>query len=383
MESNSQERNLPASERKLQRAVLDGQVTRSRDLSNLAVLGTGALAILGLSPLMFDRLRLHVTRQLSFDTATMAHPENMIHRLQDMALAGLIGCTLFALMVMAAAVLSYVAVGGWVNSAKPVLPDLARLNPLAGFGRLFTKEKLAEVAKILVIVVVLTVSATLYLSSTMQGVAGLVMQPSTAAIAHLNTWLTRGMGLLLVIVLLVAVIDVPLQKFLHRSRLKMSHQEFKQEHKETEGNPHMKGRMRTRQRELAQGNSIAAVPRADFVVMNPSHFAVAIRYDEATMNAPQVVSRGADYLAMKIRDVARAHDVPVLQSPVLARALYAHADIGEDIPAALYTAVAQVLAYVYRLKAALRGEAQMPGDPPQPEVPAGLDPLQSRSAALP
>jgi flagellar biosynthetic protein FlhB len=170
---------------------------------------------------------------------------------------------------------------------------------------------------------------------------------------------------------------VPLQKFVHKSRLKMSHQEVKQEGRESEGNPLIKGKLRARQRELAQKNSISAVPRADFVVMNPTHFAVAIRYDEKTMRAPQVISRGSDLLALRIRDIARGHAIPVLQSPVLARALYAHAELGQDIPSSLYTAVAQVLAYVYRLKAAMRGEGDMPGDPPEPEVPRELDPLAS------
>ena len=374
MESNSQDRNLPASERKLKRAVEDGQVTRSRDLSHLAVLGAGALALLSLAPLMFDRLRLDLTRQLSFDAVAIAHPESMLDRLQEMTVSGLVGCAVFAAIVMAAVVLSSVAVGGWVNSLKPLVPDLSRLNPLSGLGRLFTKDKLTEVAKMVVIVTVLVVVGTLYLKSTSQSVVALIMQPSAAALAHLNEWLTTGMGLLLLIVLLVAVIDVPLQRFLHRSRLKMSHQEFKQEHKESEGNPLVKGKLRARQRELSQSNSITAVPKADFVVMNPTHFAVAIRYDESSMRAPQVISRGADLLALKIRDIARNHAIPVLRSPVLARALYAHAELGQDIPSGLYTAVAQVLAYVYRLKAALRGEGPLPGEPPEPDVPADLDP---------
>ena len=375
MESNSQDRNLPASERKLRRAVEDGQVTRSRDLSHLAVLGAGALALLALAPLMFDRMRLDLSRQLSFDAVAIAHPETMLTRLQEMTVSGLVGCAVFAAIVMAAVVLSSVAVGGWVNSLKPLVPDLSRLNPLSGLGRLFTKDKLAEVAKMVVIVTVLGVVGTLYLKSTSQSVVALIMQPSEAALAHLNDWLTTGMGLLLLIVLLVAVIDVPLQRFLHRSRLKMSHQEFKQEHKESEGNPLVKGKLRARQRELSQSNSITAVPKADFVVMNPTHFAVAIRYDESSMRAPQVISRGADLLALKIRDIARTHAIPVLRSPVLARALYAHAELGQDIPSGLYTAVAQVLAYVYRLKAALRGEGPLPGEPPEPDVPADLDPL--------
>lgn len=375
MESSSQDRNLPASERRLKRAAADGQVTRSRDLSHLAVLGVGALMLMVLAPFMLEHLQLSVSRQLRFDAVTMASPESMLTRLQEMAVTGLIGCTVFALVVMVAVILSTIVVGGWVTSLKPVMPDLSRLDPLSGFGRLFTKDKLAEVGKMLLIISVLTAIATLYLSATSQSVVAMVMQPSAAALAHLGQWLRAGMGLLMLIVLLVALIDVPLQKFLHKSRLKMSHQEVRQEHKESEGNPLLKGKQRARQRELAQSNSISAVPRADFVVMNPTHFAVAVRYDEASMRAPQVISRGADLLALKIRDIARSNAIPVLQSPMLARALYAHAELGQDIPGSLYTAVAQVLAYVYRLKAALRGEASMPGEPPEPEVPPELDPL--------
>ncbi len=381
MESTSQDRNLPASERKLRKAAQDGQVTRSRDLSHLAVLGTGAVALLALSPFMFDRLKLNLTRQLSFDALVLMSPRTMLDRLQEMAVAGLVGCTVFAAIVMLAVVLSSVAVGGWITSLKPLLPDLSRLNPLAGMGRLFTKDKLAEVAKMLLIVTVLGTVGTVYMNSTSQFVVSLTMQPSVAALAHLNEWLSTGMGLLLLVVVLVAVIDVPLQKFLHKSRLKMSHQEFKQEHKESEGNPLVRNKQRARQREMSQRNSISAVPRADFVVMNPTHFAVAIRYDEANMRAPQVISRGADLLALKIRDVARTHAIPVLQSPVLARALYAHAELGQDIPSGLYTAVAQVLAYVYRLKAALRGDGAMPDAPPTPEVPPELDPLAKAQPA--
>ena len=383
MESNSQDRNLPASERKLRKAAQDGQVTRSRDLSHLAVLGTGALALIGLAPFMFDRLKLQLARQLSFDAVAVINPQTMLDRLQDMVGIGLIGCTVFAALVMLSVVLSSVAVGGWISSLKPVLPDLSRLDPFKGFGRMFTKDKLAEVAKMLAIVAVLGTVGTLYLHSTSQFVAALTMQPSVAALAHLNDWLVTGMGLLLIVIVVVAAIDVPLQKFLHKSRLKMSHDEFRQENKETDGNPLLKGKQRARQRELSQRNSISAVPRADFVVMNPTHFAVAIRYDEASMRAPQVISRGADLLALRIRDVARSHAIPVLQSPVLARALYAHAELGQDIPSGLYTAVAQVLAYVYRLKAAMRGEGSMPDAPPSPEVPPELDPLARGQAGLP
>ena len=383
MESNSQDRNLPATERKLQKAIDDGQVTRSRDLSHLAVVGVGCVALTALAPVMFERMQLHLTRQLTFDAATMRDAGSMLTRLQDMAVWALIGCSAFAAIVIVAVVLSNIAVGGWVNSAKPLVPDFSRVNPLAGFGRLFSKDKLVDVGKMLLIVIMLSVIGTVYLASTMQPLAALIMQPSVAALQYMSDWLRDGMGMMLLLLLVVAAIDVPMQKFLHKSRLKMSHQEFKQEHKESDGNPHVKGRLRQRQRELSQSGSVAAVPKADFVVMNPTHFAVAIRYDEKTMNAPQVISKGADLLAIRIRDLARSHSIPVLQSPILARALYANAEIGQDIPSTLYTAVAQVLAYVYRLKAALRGEAPMPGDPPEPSVPPELDPQTVAGAVRP
>lgn len=374
MES-SQDRNLPASERKLQKARDDGQVSRSRDLSHLAVLGTGALSLVTLAPLMFDQLKRRLSQHLSFDATSIAHPETMLLRLQDMVTVGLLGCVIFAAIVTTVMIVSTVAVSGWVASLKPVMPDFSRLNPLSGFGRMFTKDKFTEVIKMTVITAVIIALAAMYLSSSIATIASLVLQPSTSAIRHLTDWLTSGMSLLLVVILLLAMVDVPLQNYLHMSKMKMSQQEMKQEHKESDGNPEMKGRMRQRQREIAQGNSISAVPKADFVLMNPTHFAVAIKYDEKTMRAPQVVSKGADLLAMKIRDIAKNNSIPVLQSPMLARALYANAELDQDIPASLYTAVAQVLAYIYRLKAAMRGDGPMPGEPPQPFVPPELDPM--------
>ena len=383
MESSSQDRNLPASERKLKKARDDGQVTRSRDLSHLAVLGAGALSLMSLAPRMFDQLKLSLSQQLTFNAAAIAHPESMLARLQDMVAVGLLGCIIFAVITTVVVMLSTVAVGGWVTSLKPVMPDFSRLNPLTGFGRLFTKDKVTEVVKMTLITAILIAVGTSYLSSSMHSIAMLILQPSTSALQFLTDWLTSGMSLLLVIILLVAMVDVPLQSFLHKSKMKMSHQEVKQEGKESDGNPQMKGRLRQRQREIAQGNSISAVPKADFILMNPTHFAVAIKYDDKTMRAPQVISKGADLLALKIRDIAKSNAIPVLQSPMLARALYANAELDQDIPASLYTAVAQVLAYIYRLKAAMRGDGPMPGEPPQPFVPPELDPLSKVVVGVP
>ena len=384
MEQGSQDRNLPATERKLRKAQEDGQVNRSEDLSHLAVLGAGAAAVLALAPILFEQLRQGLGRQLSFDAGTIRNSGSMILRLGEATTIGLAGCVAFAAIIITAAIAASVTSGGWVNSLKPLMPDFSRLNPISGFGNLFTKKKLLSVGKMIVLTVVLTTIAALYLTSSLQSVAALELQPSRAAIRHLTEWLTSGLGLLLLVILLAALVDVPLQAYLQRDQLKMSHQEVQQEGKESDGNPQIKGKIRQKQREMAQRSSVNAVPKADFVVMNPTHFAVAIRYDDATMHAPQVISKGADLLALKIRDIAKHHSIPVLQSPMLARALYANAELDQDIPSALYTAVAQVLAYVYRLRAALRGEGPMPGEAPQPLVPLELDPLAKtiRAAAV-
>ncbi|HEY8906236.1 MAG TPA: EscU/YscU/HrcU family type III secretion system export apparatus switch protein [Rhodoferax sp.] len=381
MESSSQDRNLPASERKLQKARDDGQVARSRDLSHLAVLGGGAVALMVLSPWMFEHLKTHTGSQLLFDAQSLKDPMIMIHRLGVMTGIGLAACAVFAAVINVISVLSALATGGWVASLKPITPDFSRLNPLTGFGRLFTKDKATEVGKMSFIAFMLLLVGFNYLKGGLNTLGSLVLQPSAKSISHLADWLTTGMGLMLLVVLVVAMIDVPLQSFLHKSRMKMSHQEMKQESKESDGNPQMKGRMRQRQRDIAHGNSVQAVPKADFVLMNPTHYAVAIQYDDKTMHAPRVISKGADLLAFKIRDIAKENAIPVLQSPMLARALYANAEIDQDIPTSLYTAVAQVLAYIYRLKAAMRGDGPLPDEVPVPFVPPELDPLSKVIAA--
>ena len=373
MES-SQDRDLPATERKLQKARTDGQAARSRDLSHLAILGMGGVSMLVLAPQLLDRIQLEMSHQLLFDATTVRTPTNMLVRLQAMVLVGLVASALFALLTSAAALISAVGAGGWVWSFKPITPQFNRLNPISGTANLFSKQQMTNVAKMVLMTTLLTFVAWKYMGNSIEEMAALVLQPSPVAIRYVANWLAGGMAMLLLVVFLTALIDVPLQLFFFKSRLKMSHQEVKQEHKESDGNPQIKGRQRQRQREIADGASVTAVPKADFVVMNPTHYAVALKYDD-TMSAPQVISKGTDLIAMKIRDLANSHGVPVLQSPMLARALYAHAELDQPIPATLYTAVAQVLAYVYRLKAAMRGEGRMPDAQPDPYIPPELDPL--------
>ncbi len=377
---SSQDRSLPATQRKLQKARDDGQVTRSRDLSNLAVLGTGAVALSMMAPTLLDQLKLALSQQLTFNASIVGQTSDVLVRLRDVTLVGLGVAAAFAAIILPAVIISTVATGGWVMSMKPLGPDFSRLNPLAGLGRLFSKEQVSQVLKLVLMTVALVAVASSFFMSHLDEVAQLVLQPSVAAIPELARWVSAGVSLLLLVVFAVAAVDVPLQAFMFSSRMRMSHQEIKQEHKDSEGNPQMKGRLRARQKELAQRNSVGAVPKADFVVMNPTHFAVALKYDENKMGAPQVISKGADLLALKIRDLAKANKVPVLQSPMLARALYAHAELNQEIPGNLYTAVAQVLAYVYKLKTALQGDGPMPEQMPEPFVPPEMDPFSKLAA---
>lgn len=380
MES-SQDKSLPATERKLQKTRKDGQTSRSRDLGHLAVLGMGFALLILAGPTLMQHLRLATSKQLAFNADTLLSPAVMLERLADMATLGILACVIFALVINVASVILTLLSGGWIYSLKPITPQFKRINPISGLGNVFSKQQMVTSAKNVLLMLVLCTIAWFHIASGLVDLSTLPALGGPAALAQMSEWLVSGMLMLLLVVFVVAMIDVPLQKFLFLQRLKMSHQEVKQEHKEAEGSPELKGRLRQKQREIAQRASISAVPKADFVLTNPTHYAVALRYDEKTMAAPQVVAMGADLIALKIREVAKQHQIPVLESPVLARALYAHADINQSIPSTLYTAVAQVLAYVYRLQAAMRGQGPAPGAMTQPHVPPELDPHSHRSPA--
>ena len=332
-------------------------------------------------PIKCELLAQFDAQVLQHGGATWLVPHLMLERLVSMMGLGILGVLVFALCINVATILLSLMSGGWVFSWTPIMPKFSKINPLAGLGNVFSKQQLVTAIKNVFLTLILGFIAWLHIRDGVAHVAKLPAQGSPMALAMAGDWILSGLTLLMLVVFIVALIDVPLQKFLFLQRLKMSHQEVKQEHKESEGSPEVKGKIRQKQREMAHRASVSRVPAADFVVTNPTHYAVALRYDEATMSAPQVVAMGADLIALKIREVAKAHSVPVLESPMLARALYAHAEIDQTIPAQLYTAVAQVLAYVYRLKASLRGEAPAPGDLAPPDVPEELDPHNKKRFA--
>jgi flagellar biosynthetic protein FlhB len=372
--SSAQDRNLPASARKLEKAREDGQVVRSRDLGHFAAVAGGGTAVALLAPSAFDWLKDALARSLRFDGAQALRGDAMASQLLGWTTTLLWAVLPFGLVMVALAVASALASGGWTWTLKPLGPRFAAIDPIAGLGRVFSKRQVIDALKASVLALVLGSIGAFWLAGHVRELAGVQALPLPAAIAAASAMLAAGMGGLLLALAAFAGIDVPLQKRLFAERMKMSHQELKQEQKELDGNAEVKGKVRARMREMTRRRMMAAVPKADLVVMNPTHYAVALKYDDRTMAAPRVVAKGADLLALRIRELAEGASVPVLETPVLARALYAHAELDREIPAALFAAVAQVLAYVYQLRAALRGQVPMPGELPLLDVPVELDP---------
>ena len=371
---NAQDRNLPASQRKLDKAREDGQLPRSRDLGHFAALAAAAAALMALAPQVTRLLQEMLAGALRLRPGSLGDPAVMVERLRELTLTLLWVVLPVGLLMSAVALAAGIALGGWNWTWKPLAPNFGKLNPITGLPRMFAKQQLVDALKASLLALILGGIGALYLKSHLNDFAGALGLALPAAIAQMSQTVFGGLLLLLLALALFAVIDAPLQKILHANKLKMSKQEAKQEHKELEGNAEIKAKIKQRMREMANRRMLAAVPTADLVVMNPTHYAVALKYDDARMGAPRVVAKGADLLAMTIRDSARDARVPVLQAPTLARALYAHAEIDREIPAALFNAVAQVLAYVYQLRAAIAGRAVMPGDLPELNVPPELDP---------
>jgi flagellar biosynthetic protein FlhB len=378
-DTSAQDRNLPASQRKLQKARDEGQVARSRDLAHFAAIAAGAGAVALAAPRVSGWLQQVLANSLHFDHATTADPAAMGERLLDLTGVFLWIALPLGVLMIAVAVVAAVGSGGWVWTLKPLAPKLDKLNPITGLPRMLSKQQLTNALKASLLALILITIGAIYLLRNIAGFGSTLTLPLPAALSHTGGLLLGGVGFVMLALAAFALVDVPLQRRMHATQLKMSHQEAKQEHKELEGNAEVKSKVRAMMRERASRRMLAAVPRADLVVMNPTHYAVALRYDEATMAAPRVVAKGADLLAMRIRDTAKEHKVPVLQSPVLARALYAHAEVDREIPAALFGAVAQVLAYVYQLRAALIGRAPMPAEVPDVDVPRELDPHAKKS----
>ena len=359
-QDSGQDRTEEPTEKRLREAREKGDVPRSRELANLAVLGMTALAMLAMASSIGRAAQGWLRGALSFEPGLLGNPDQLAGHFARL-LAGLMVPFLPVLGVaLLACLVSPAVMGGlrWAN--KSLQPDFKRLNPASGLKRIYGKEGFAELLRSLLRVVLVAGVGALVISGAM---SKLLAIPRMSLEGAIGTGLDVAAMTLVSIVgslALLAAIDVPWQKFQHRSKLKMTKQEVRDELKQTEGNPELKARMRQVARQMSQRRMMEAVPTADVVVMNPTHYAVALKYDSGTMRAPRVVAKGVDEMALRIRELATSHRVAVVEAPPLARALYRQAQVDQEIPVKLYAAVAQVLSYVYQLRHWSPGRGEAP-----------------------
>jgi len=368
-----QERTEQPTARRLEQAREQGQMVRSRELANLGLVLAGALGLAALGPGIFAGLVELTRRGLAAGGRVTAGAEPALAlALGEMVLDALVLLTPLLALLLAAALLGPLALGGWTFAASLLAFKLERLDPVKGLARVFSLNGLVELAKALAKFLVLAGAALLVLWTDTGAVLSLAREPLHAGTRSAGALLNHALIVLCGALALVAAVDVPYQVWQHRQRLRMSRQDLREELKETEGKPEVKSRIRSLQREIARRRMMEEVPRADVVVTNPSHYAVALRYRPDSMTAPQVVAKGADLLALRIREDAGRHGVPLVSAPPLARALYHGTRIGQEVPAGLYLAVAQVLAYVFALRRYRAEGGQPPAPPVELPVPEDL-----------
>lgn len=372
-EESDLEKTEPASLERLQKAREEGQVARSRELVTFVMLVTalGGLWIMSGSlgghfgSAMRDGLQFE--RTSAFDsTRMMVHVGNMVvHAVQAMLP--------LMIMMLLAALLAPMMLGGWLMSTKSLAPKFSKLNPIAGIGRMFSSESLAELVKTIVKSLLIGSIAFWVILSNLSNILALMSEPVHAALPHTLDLVARACAMIIGSLLLVVAIDVPYQLWSHAHKLRMSREDLRQEQKENDGDPLVKAQIRRQQQQMAKRRMMAEVPKADIIVTNPTHFAVALQYRDKEMRAPRVVAKGVDLLALRIRAIAEEHKIPILEAPPLTRALYRHTELGREIPLALYSAVAEVLAWAYQLQRI----SQEGGTPPRPPtdlpVPEALD----------
>ena len=370
MAENDQERTEKPTARRLEEARKEGQVPRSIELNAAAVLlvGAGSLHFLGgsIGASLFDLMK----SGLSIAPAESVDPTLALSAAAAELARALSVCAPVLGMTLIAALVAPLALGGWNLSLEALAPDFTRLDPIEGFGRFFSARGAVELGKAFAKFLVVGIVAVAVLRKESGQLLALGTMPLHAGIAQAmnlasNALLAVSSGLVL-----IAAVDVPWQLYQYSQNLSMSREEIREEMKQSEGAPEVRMRIRRAQRELARRRMMHDVPKADVVVVNPTHFAVALRYDEGRMRAPLLVAKGADLVAARIREIATEHSVPIFEAPPLARALFHNVEIGSEIPATLYVAVAQVLTYIYQLKAARTSGAR----PPQPPaIDPGID----------
>ncbi|MGF6316320.1 flagellar biosynthesis protein FlhB [Pseudomonas frederiksbergensis] len=349
-----------------------GEIARSKELNTLAVMlaGAGALLIFGgaLAQDMMELMRMNfsLSREVILDQRSMG--TYLLHSGQ----IALVAIQPVMITMLLAALIGPISLGGWLFAAGSMAPKFSRMNPGAGLKRMFSAKALVELLKALAKFFIVLFVALAVLSADIDDLLRIAHEPLDMAIIHslqLVGWSTLWMACGLII---IAAVDVPVQLWESHKKLLMTKQEVRDEHKDQEGKPEVKQRIRQLQREMSQRRMMAAIPEADVVITNPTHYAVALKYDPDKGNAPVLLAKGSDFLALKIREIAVANNVLLLESPALARSIYYSTELEQEIPGGLYLAVAQVLAYVYQIRQYRAGKGKRP-DPLQDDLPIPPD----------
>jgi len=374
MSGTSQDKTEKATAKRLKDARSKGQLPRSRELSNALVVMAVAMALLMSASHVVSGADTAMKAFLQGLPDVLATPKASLE-LIDAFLGDTLRLIAPVLLTgFAAALISPLLLGGWNFAPEAVSLDFSRSNPIAGIGRLFSLNSLVELGKALLKVLVVGVVGVMLFLHQRDALLTLPFMPLPMALAAgarlvLDALIWLGGSLLL-----IAAVDVPWQLMHHARQLRMSKQEIKEEYQQSEGKPEVKGRIRRLQQEFARGRMMEAVPKADVIVTNPTHYAVALQYAAGKDRAPRVVAKGADLIAFEIRELARQHRVPLVEAPPLARALYRSCAIDSEIPGALYQAVAQVLSYVYQLRDTTRSERPAPPKVSEDLPNSGVDP---------
>ena len=378
-ESSDAEKTEPASQKRLEDARKEGDVPRSRELSTFVVLMTAGAGLWLTGAGLLRQLNETMVSGLSLSREQVFDSNVLILRVASDIGQVMFACLPLALAVMFVAVASPLLIGGFMFTPSGFMPKFSKLNPIKGLGNMFSTNALVELGKAIVKTIVIGYIAYLVIKSQRDEVMSLAHEPLNTALMHMVDmvgsaflFIVGGLGI-------VAAIDAPYQMWHYANKLKMTRQEMIQESKESDGNPQIKAKIRQLQREMAQRRMMADVPTADVIVTNPTHYAVALKYTDGAGGAPRVVAKGADEVAARIRELGRENNVALLEAPPLARALHKHTEIGDEIPEALYAAVAEVLAYVFQLRAFNRSGGTHPDRPTRLAVPDELDPLNPAS----
>jgi len=375
-EESDLEKTEEPSPRKLEQAREEGQIPQSQELGAFLVMAAGAIGLWGFSGWFVDHGRAIMTSALTLDRQEAFDTNALGYNLLALGGEAIWALLPFFIITMVAAFLTPILLtGGFVFSPKALMFKFERISPINGVKRMFSWYSVAELVKGILKTLLLVGIVWWVVAHERDNLFALISQPLEAALSSFGSILLYAFIGFVAGLAVIALLDVPFQLWRFYDEMKMSMEDLKQEFKETEGDPYLKAHIRGQQIAMARSRMMSEVPKADVVVTNPTHFAVAIRYDRDKDRAPRVVAKGMNLVAQRIRGIAEEHRVPILELPPLARALHHHVDIGEHVPSALYTAVAEVMAYIYRLN-----DSMKPGGGMAPEpllavaVPEGLDP---------